>query len=230
MSFDFVGLTEQRPRGQPVTRHPSGSPTSSPLMNQQDATVSDVVRRALPAITAGVEAIVAGFAHGGRAYLPGGRHQRPPGGAGRQRVSAHFGTPPGDGSGHYRRVAWMRAGSVLEGAEDDPAGGGAPDCRAQCRTARPGVWHCRPGADSRRDGGHRRSAPARATTLSVVCNRDTPLAEMVDLPIVVEVGPEVLTGSTRLKAGTAQKMVLNMLSTASLARSGRVYGNLISLA
>ena len=64
-------------------------------------------------------------------------------------------------------------------------------------------------------------------TASVVCNTDSPLAQAVDVPIEVNVGPEVLAGSTRLKAGTAQKLILNMITTGAMTRLGYVYGNLM---
>jgi N-acetylmuramic acid 6-phosphate etherase len=66
-----------------------------------------------------------------------------------------------------------------------------------------------------------------AKTVAVTCNRNSPLEKTADLAIVTEVGPEVLSGSSRLKAGTAQKMVLNMLSTGAMTRLGYVYGNLM---
>lgn len=66
-----------------------------------------------------------------------------------------------------------------------------------------------------------------AHTISVACNRNTPLQRAAHLGIVTEVGPEVISGSTRLKAGTAQKMVLNMLSSGAMTRLGYVYGNLM---
>jgi N-acetylmuramic acid 6-phosphate etherase len=67
----------------------------------------------------------------------------------------------------------------------------------------------------------------RACTIAVVCNPDTELGRAADIEIVTEVGPEVLSGSTRMKAGTAQKMVLNMLTTGAMARLGYIYGNLM---
>ena len=66
-----------------------------------------------------------------------------------------------------------------------------------------------------------------AHTVSVTCNRNTPLERAAHLGIVTEVGPEVISGSTRMKAGTAQKMVLNMLSSGAMTRLGYVYGNLM---
>ena len=66
-----------------------------------------------------------------------------------------------------------------------------------------------------------------ATTVAVTCSPDSPLEKACDHAIVVDVGPEVISGSTRMKAGTAQKMVLNMISTGTMTRLGRVYGNLM---
>jgi N-acetylmuramic acid 6-phosphate etherase len=66
-----------------------------------------------------------------------------------------------------------------------------------------------------------------AKTIAITNNRNSPLQRAADLAIVAVVGPEVLTGSTRMKAGTAQKMILNMLSTGAMARLGYVYGNLM---
>ena len=66
-----------------------------------------------------------------------------------------------------------------------------------------------------------------AKTIAIACNRDSPLEKAAHLAIVVEVGPEVISGSTRMKAGTAQKMVLNMLSTGVMTRLGYVYGNMM---
>jgi N-acetylmuramic acid 6-phosphate etherase len=66
-----------------------------------------------------------------------------------------------------------------------------------------------------------------AATVGLTCNPDSPLAQQVEMAIVPVVGPEVIAGSSRMKAGTAQKMVLNMLSTATMIRLGKVYGNLM---
>ena len=66
-----------------------------------------------------------------------------------------------------------------------------------------------------------------AKTIAVTSKRDSPLEKAADLAIVAEVGPEVISGSTRMKAGTAQKMILNMLSSGSMTRLGYVYGNLM---
>lgn len=76
-------------------------------------------------------------------------------------------------------------------------------------------------------GALRHAKNVGAATISLACNPDTMIASIADIAIAPQVGPEVVTGSTRLKSGTAQKMVLNMLSTASMIRIGKTYGNLM---
>ena len=66
-----------------------------------------------------------------------------------------------------------------------------------------------------------------AASIAIACNRDSPMEALADIDISVELGPEVISGSTRMKAGSAQKMILNMLSTAVMIRLGKVYGNLM---
>jgi len=66
-----------------------------------------------------------------------------------------------------------------------------------------------------------------AMTAAITCNQNTPLSQVADTPVVVEVGPEVVSGSTRMKAGTAQKMVTNMITTGAMTRLGYVYDNLM---
>ncbi len=66
-----------------------------------------------------------------------------------------------------------------------------------------------------------------ATTIAVTCNPESEMSKIANIPIAPVVGPEAITGSTRMKAGTAQKMVLNMLSTGAMIKTGKVYGNLM---
>ena len=77
-------------------------------------------------------------------------------------------------------------------------------------------------------GGLRYARGLGAVTACVVCSADSPMEELADIAIAVETGPEVITGSTRMKAGTAQKLVLNMISTGTMIRLGKVYGNLMA--
>jgi N-acetylmuramic acid 6-phosphate etherase len=76
-------------------------------------------------------------------------------------------------------------------------------------------------------GALRKARNLGARTISLTCNPEAPMNSLADIPIVVNVGPEVVAGSTRMKAGTAQKLVLNMLTTAAMIRLGRVYDGLM---
>jgi len=76
-------------------------------------------------------------------------------------------------------------------------------------------------------GGLKYAASVAAKTACIVCSKDSPMAKVSDIVIAVETGPEVVTGSTRMKAGTAQKMVLNMISTGAMIKLGKVYENLM---
>ena len=76
-------------------------------------------------------------------------------------------------------------------------------------------------------GGLRYARNVGCVTAAVVCNSGSRIAKEADIPVEIEVGPEILTGSTRLKAGTAQKLVLNMISTGAMVRTGKAYQNLM---
>ncbi|SDE49067.1 N-acetylmuramic acid 6-phosphate etherase [Paenibacillus sp. UNCCL117] len=193
-------------------------------MNDEDQKVAGAVRAAIPQITAAVELIVGRFRRGGRLIYVGA------GTSGRLAVidalecPPTFGTPEG-------QVAFALAGGPAamllaeEGAEDDAARGaedlrslelGADDCIAAV-SASGRTPYC--------IGALQYARSAGAATIAVSCNANAAMSGLADAAIEVLTGPEVLAGSTRLKAGTAQKIVLNMLSTASMVRTGRVYGN-----
>jgi N-acetylmuramic acid 6-phosphate etherase len=196
------------------------------IMNDEDGAAVRAVRAALPAIASAVELIAASLRQGGRlVYLGAGTSGRiglldavecPP----------TFGTDPG-------QVVTLLAGgpgafaTAVEGAEDDPRGAVA-DLDALGIGARDTVVGL--AASGRTPyvvGGLRHARSLGASTVSVACNREALISAHADVPIEVATGPEVLTGSTRLKAGTAQKLVCNMLSTAAMVRIGKVYGNLM---
>ncbi|MDU5024684.1 MAG: N-acetylmuramic acid 6-phosphate etherase, partial [Cutibacterium avidum] len=116
---------------------------------------------------------------------------------------------------------------AVEGAEDDQERGAE-----EINALHPGLHDVVVGlAASGRTpwviGAVRAAKQAGAHTASVCCNHDALISDEVDLPVEIDAGPEVLTGSTRLKAGTAQKLVLNMISTATMVGLGKTYGNLM---
>jgi N-acetylmuramic acid 6-phosphate etherase len=196
------------------------------LMNREDHKVALAVRREIPAIARAVDAIVTGIREGGRLIYVGA------GSSGRMAVldaaecQPTFGTPS-------RMVQALIAGGAraitqaVEGAEDDVRHA-ERELRARKLTRHDVVVGVTAsGTTPYVLASLRYALGRRATTVAITSNRKTPVTRLANIVIAAEVGPEVLTGSTRMKAGTAQKMVLNMLSTATMARLGHVYENLM---
>ena len=186
----------------------------------------DAVRRALPQIARAVGLIANALKRGGQADLCRRGHQR-----------THCGPRCGGVSTHLQRRSQDRAVHHGGRARGPGLGGGGERRFPRTRQARNGEE--KPGRNDVIVGiaasgrtpftiaavEYARSKGAQ--TISVTCNRNTPLQKAAQLAIVTEVGPEVISGSTRMKAGTAQKMVLNMLSSGAMTRLGYVYGNLM---
>ena len=195
------------------------------LMNGEDATVPVAVRGALPDIARAADAIAAAFAGGGRLRYVGA------GTSGRLGVLDASEAPPTFGVDADVVHGVIAGGDAalrasVEGAEDDPLSGE----REIVRVARPGdvVVGLSASGSARYVVAAMKAARALgAVTACVTCVPGSALADAVEIPIVVEVGPEIVAGSSRLKAGTATKIVLNMLSTAAMIRSGRTKGDLM---
>jgi N-acetylmuramic acid 6-phosphate etherase len=196
------------------------------LMNREDRRVARAVGRELPAIARAVDAIVRGMRAGGRLIYVGA------GSSGRMAVLDAAECAPTFGIAPGRMVALIAGGrravtGAVEGAEDSAANG-ARDLRRLKLGRNDVVVGIAASGTTPYVLGAMKYARGRGTlTVAVMANRDMPLARLVKIVIGVEVGAEVLTGSTRLKAGTSQKMVLNMLSTAVMVRLGHVYENLM---
>lgn len=196
------------------------------LMNAEDRSVPNAVAATLPEVAGAVDAIVAALQSGGRLVYVGAGTSGRLGVLDASECPPTFGTPP-------ELVVGLIAGGdaairhAVEGAEDDAAAGAA-DLEAIGLCARDVVVGI---AVSGRTpyviGALEHAAGVGATTIALTCNPASPIAAMADISIAPVVGPEVVTGSTRLKSGTAQKLVLNMLSTASMVRLGKTYGNLM---
>ena len=195
-------------------------------INDEDHHVADAVRVALPCIAAAIDAIVPRMQKGGRLiYLGAGT-------SGRLGVLDAVECPP-TFSSDPRQVCGLIAGGeraffqAVEGAEDNPQLA-VDDLRAM----KIGPIDCIVGiAASGRTpfviGALEYAREVGALTVAVTMNRGSLMVESADIVIEVETGPEILTGSTRMKAGTATKMVLNMLSTGVFVRLNKVYGNLM---
>ncbi|GHB79616.1 N-acetylmuramic acid 6-phosphate etherase [Streptomyces cirratus] len=196
------------------------------LMNAEDATVPAAVADRLPQIAAAVDAIAARMARGGRLVYAGA------GTAGRMGVLDASECPPTFNT-DPRQVVGLIAGGptamvkAVEGAEDSTALA-ADDLTALGLTATDTVIGVSASGRTPYAIGAVEFARTRgALTVGLSCNAGSALAAAAEHGIEVVVGPEFLTGSTRLKAGTAQKLVLNLISTVTMIRLGKTYGNLM---
>ena len=196
------------------------------LMNREDRRVAAAVGRELPEIARAVDAIVAAMRAGGRLIYVGA------GSSGRMAVLDAAECPPTFGISKKKMIALIAGGrravtGAVEGAEDSAANGARDLRRLKLGRGDVVVGIAASGTTPYVLGAMKYAQRREATTIAVMANRDMPLARLAKIAIGVEVGAEVLTGSTRLKAGTSQKMVLNMLSTAVMVKLGHAYENLM---
>ncbi len=226
MSSDLAGLRTERPNPRSTALDAMDVNQLLALMNDEDASVAPAVRRALPDIATAVQVIAAGFRAGGRLVYVGA------GTSGRLAVldaaecPPTFGTDPGQVLGLLAggERALLRA---VEGAEDSPDLGREDLQAAGLSPTDVVVGLSASGRTPYVLGALRHARAVGATTISIACNPGSRISAHADIAIEVDTGPEVLTGSTRLKAGTSQKLVLNMLSTAAMVLTGKVYANLM---
>jgi len=197
------------------------------LINREDQTVARAVQRVLPEVARAVDVIVTALRSGGRLFYAGA------GTSGRLGVLDASECPPTYGISPDMVQAVMAGGRgavfrARQGAEDKEWMG-ARDLLRRGLTPRDVV--CAISSSGRTPyavGALRAARQVGAATIAVCNNPGAPLGQHADIAIIPETGPEVVSGSTRMKAGTAQKMVLNMLSTAAMVRLGRVAGNRMS--
>ncbi|MBJ6988112.1 MULTISPECIES: N-acetylmuramic acid 6-phosphate etherase [unclassified Devosia] len=195
-------------------------------MNAQDAKVAEAVRHELPQIAQAVDRIVDAFRKGGRLIYMGA------GTSGRLGVLDASECPPTFGVPDTMVVGIIAGGDTalrypIEGAEDDRSEGQRDLVRVNATANDVVVGIAVSGRTPYVIGALDYAKSLGAVTVSLTCNPNSPIANMADIAISPLVGPESLTGSTRLKSGTAQKLVLNMLTTASMIRIGKSYENLM---
>ena len=196
------------------------------LVNEEDAKVAAAVREALPDIARAVDAIVAALANGGRLFYVGAGTSGRLGMLDAAECVPTFSVSPDLVQGIIAggTEAMLRS---IEGAEDDPEAA-RRDLRERRLSSADVV--CGIAASGRTPyvvGALQCAREIGADCIAIACNRESPIGAIADIAISVDVGAEVIAGSTRLKAGTAQKLILNMLSSASMIRLGKVYGNLM---
>ena len=224
MSRALPATERRNPRSADIDRASTEDVLS--MINAEDAGVAEAVRREIPRIAAALDAIEERWEGGGRLFYAGA------GTSGRLGVLDAAECPPTFGTSPGRVQAVIAGGtaaleSAVEGAEDRPEGGQRDlEARGFARgDALVGV-----AASGRTPyvlGAVRFARSLGAVTVGLTCSPESALERTVDYPITPAVGPEVVTGSTRMKSGTAQKLVLNMLSTGLMIRTGCVLGNLM---
>ncbi len=196
------------------------------VINAEDRQVAEAVGREIPSISRAVDAIVAAFGRGGRLFYIGAGTSGRLGVLDASECPPTFGVPPDLVHGIIAggEAALSRA---TEASEDDPATG-VQDLMAHGFTARDVlVGIAASGRTPYVLGAVAEARKLGTITVGISANPDSELARAADIAITPVTGPEVVAGSTRMKAGTAQKLVLNMLTTAAFIRMGYVYGNLM---
>ena len=196
------------------------------LINAEDQKAALAVHDELLNIAAAVDAITARMQRGGRLIYIGA------GTSGRLGVLDASECPPTFGTLPEQVVGLIAGGpaaltEAVEGAEDDWEGGASEVAELGVNENDCVIGIAASGRTPYAIGGLQEAKKRGALTVSIACNRPSPLGEVAEISIAPVVGPEVISGSTRLKAGTAQKMVLNMISTAVMIRLGKTYSNLM---
>lgn len=195
-------------------------------INDEDRDVPAAIEKVIPEIAAAVDRIVRAFQRGARLVYMGA------GTSGRLGVLDASECPPTFGVPESMVVGLIAGGAdalvrAAEGAEDDPKQGMNALKEIKLTADDVVVGIAVSGRTPYVIGGLTYAKQVGATTVALSCNARSIIAGMADIAISPLVGPEVLTGSTRLKSGTAQKLVLNMLTTASMIRIGKSYQNLM---
>jgi N-acetylmuramic acid 6-phosphate etherase len=194
------------------------------VINREDSTVAESVRRQLPHIARAVDAIAKSLERGGTLFYVGAGTSGRLGVLDASECPPTFGTPA-------RMVRAIIAGGnralrhPIEGAEDSAANGARDLRRAGLSGGDVVVGIAASGSTAYVLGALSVARQKGAVTIGLTSNPRSPVAQKAQISIAPDTGPEVIAGSTRMKAGTAQKMVLNMLSTAAMVRIGRIYGN-----
>ncbi|MYL57624.1 N-acetylmuramic acid 6-phosphate etherase [Virgibacillus halodenitrificans] len=195
------------------------------LMNEEDKSVPLAVEHALPKIEEAIELMVSAISSGHRVLYFGA------GTSGRLGVLDASECPPTFGVSENLFQGVIAGGDralrhAIENAEDSEQSG-EEDVANSVEVGDIVVGIAASGHTPYVIGAMKKANKMGVRTVGITCNKDTTLSELVDVSIELVVGSEIITGSTRLKAGTAQKLTLNMLSTATMIRTGKVYKNLM---
>ena len=191
-------------------------------INGEDAKITDAIKAQLPQIEEAVDKIITSLSSGGSIFLVGA------GTSGRLCVLEASEIPPTFGLSPDRLQAIIAGGvealyTSVEAAEDNRTNAALEIEKNQVTSSDLVIGVTASGSTPFVLEAIRRAKELGAQTVGLSCNQDTPLSKLVDTPIEVVVGPEIVAGSTRMKAGTSQKMVLNMMTTTAMIKLGLVY-------
>lgn len=220
---ELIPLTEQEnPRTEKISSLSTGDIVR--LMNDEDARVPAAVREAVPQVAQAVDGIVDRMQNGGRLFYIG------TGTSGRLGVLDASECPPTFGVSPDLVQAIIAGGydachRAVEASEDDAAAGARDLEQRGFAKADALVGIAASGRTPYTVGAVEHARRIGALTIAITCVPESAISKAAEIPIVALVGPEVIAGSTRLKAGTAQKLILNMLSTATMIKLGYVTGN-----
>ena len=226
MELNLNGMTTARPKPRTRPLHMMAEGASATDINDHHARVPLAIAKKLPEIAQAARWAVEAFEQGGRLFYMGA------GTSGRLGVLDAAECPPTFGVDPGMVVGLIAGGEeafikAVEGAEDSVQLA-EDDLRSHNLTSKDFVVGI--AASGRTPyvlGGLAYARSVGCRTAAIACNPGSAVGKAADLAIEVEVGPEVLTGSTRLKSGTAQKLILNMISTTSMVRTGKAYQNLM---
>lgn len=218
----FTKVTEQSSLHERLDEKPIGELLRE--MNEEDQKVALAVKEAIPQIEKLVEKLVPRMKQGGRIFYMGA------GTSGRLGVLDASEIPPTFGMPNTVVVGLIAGGDValrnpVEKAEDDPEKSWQELQERNINTLDTVVGIAASGTTPYVIGALKHAKEFGCLTASISCNPDSPISQEVDIPIEAVVGPEFVTGSTRLKSGTAQKLICNMITTITMIKLGRVKGN-----
>ena len=226
MSIDLSKLLTERRNANSTNIDTLSTEEMLAVINREDQLVAHAITPYLPQIAQLVDAVAAAFQKGGRLIYSGA------GTSGRLGILDASECPPTFGTRPEQVVGLIAGGhkailSAVENSEDNVAQG-AEDLKALNFTANDVlVGIAASGRTPYVIGAMNYAKSVGALVATITCNPNGEMAQLADIAITPVVGPEVVTGSTRLKAGTAQKLVLNMITTGAMIRSGKVYSNLM---
>jgi N-acetylmuramic acid 6-phosphate etherase len=233
-SFGSLATELRNPRSEHIDELPTLEMLT--VINQEDATVAAAVASQLPEIARAVDTIVERFAQGGRLFLIGAGTSGRLGVLDASECPPTFSVPPAlvqgliaGGDAALRNSSEHSEDSPEEGAHDLNAAGFGIANTADPSAPTPDVLVgiAASGRTPYVLGSLLHARKLQAFTIGLACVDGSPISKVADLTIAPVTGPEVVTGSTRMKAGTATKLVLNMLSTGVMIRTGAVFGNLM---